>query len=959
MGIKTLSIDIETRSSVDLNKCGVYRYAESDDFDILLFAVSADEEPVTVYDLACGDKLPEDIVSALTDDNVTKWAFNASFERICISEWLRRHHPEYLKGRRYLDPSSWRCDLVLAAYNGLPLSLAQVGEVLGLEQQKMKEGRDLIRYFCTLSRTSGREWNLPEHAPEKWDLFGLYNKRDVEVEMQIHKRLSNYPVPDSVWDEYHLSEEINDRGIMIDRELVEQAVRIDELTKEDIIKKMKKTTGLENPNSVIQLKGWLADNGIRIDSLGKKDVQELIRTVPNEIADVLSLRLMLAKSSVKKYQAMLNSVCDDGRCHGMFFLYGANRTGRYAGRIIQLQNLYRNSMPDLEQARELVNVGDYGTLSMLYDNIPKVLAQLVRTAFIPAPGYKFIVVDFSAIEARVLSFLADETWRSEVFQSGGDIYCMSASQMFGVPVEKHGTNGHLRQKGKIAELACIAEGQLVLTDQGLLPIEKITKDHLLWDGESWVKHEGVIYKGEHEVITYEGLTATTDHLVWVYGESRPIQLGFAAASGAHLIQTGDGGRPVRLGEDHQPRKKVEQDLESLLCLNTVPGMRKDTVATSGQFAFRKVEGMSALFEAKTDSPLARQEAYSCQREMRKSERSTVSQLWRQGNPVQFPIGDRSRTVPYSDIWNTFSRIGIRPHRQQWSLRRGKCTICLTCSESGEQKDHRPEQILPGILALRGKRCYTKTLIRNESESDHSGCRKSSNGKKEELADNQRTARLYDIRNAGRHHRFTVSDKLVHNCGYGGSVGALRSMGALEMGLSEDELPSLVDSWRNANPHIVQYWWQIDRAVKQAVKSRIPSKVGPLKIYFRSGMLFIDLPSGRRLSYVKPQIGVNRFGGESITYMGLDSAKKWTRLESYGPKFVENIIQAISRDILCYAMRSLEDFRIVGHVHDELIVECPAFQTVEEICQAMGRTPEWLPGICLRADGYECSFYMKD
>ena len=650
MGIKTLSIDIETRSSIDLNKCGVYRYAESDDFDILLFAVSADEGPVTVYDLACGDKLPKNIVASLADDNVTKWAFNASFERICISEWLRRHHPECLGGRRYLDPSSWRCDLVLAAYNGLPLSLAQVGAVLGLEQQKMKEGRDLIRYFCTPSRTAGRDWNLPGHASEKWELFKQYNRRDVEVEMQIHKRLSNYPVPDSVWDEYHLSEEINDRGIMIDRKLVEQAVRIDEMTKTDITEKMKKATGLENPNSVIQLKGWLLENGIRTESLGKKDVQELIRTVPNEIADVLSLRLMLAKSSVKKYQAMLNSVCDDGRCHGMFFFYGANRTGRFAGRIIQLQNLYRNSMPDLEQARDLVKAGDYGTLSMLYDNIPEVLAQLVRTAFIPAPGNKFIVADFSAIEARVLSFLAGETWRSDVFRNNGDIYCASASQMFHVPVEKHGVNGHLRQKGKIAELAL---------------------------------------------------------------------------------------------------------------------------------------------------------------------------------------------------------------------------------------------------------------------------------------------------------------------GYGGSSGALKAMGALEMGLSEDELPSLVDSWRNANPHIVQYWWQIDRAVKQAVKSRIPAKVGPLNICCKSGMLFIDLPSGRRLAYAKPQIGVNMFGGESITYMGLDSTKKWSRLESYGPKFVENIIQAISRDILCYAMSSLGSSRITGHVHDEVIIECLSDTSVREICSKMDQTPPWLPGISLRAEGYDCLFYRKD
>ena len=656
--INTLSLDLETKSSADLGKCGVYKYAESPDFDILLFAVSVDEGPVTVYDLACGDTIPEEIIKALVDASVIKWAHNSSFERVCLSVWLGRNCPQYFRscggsgdpGQNYLDPASWRCSMVLAAYNGLPFSLAQVGAVLGLEEQKMKEGKDLIRYFCTPSRTAGREWNLPEHAPEKWELIKKYNRRDVEVEMQILDRLKNYPVPDFVWDEYHLSEEINDRGIMIDRQLVEQAVRLDELTKADITEKMKELTGLENPNSVSQLKGWLEGQGIQTDSLGKKDVQKLMETAPAEIAQVLTLRLMLAKSSVKKYQAMLGAVCDDGRCRGMFFFYGANRTGRFAGRIIQYQNLYRNSMPDLEQARDLVRAGDHEMLSLLYGNVPEVLAQLVRTAMIPAPGYKFIVADFSAIEARVLSHLAGETWRSKVFWAGGDIYCMSASQMFGVPVEKHGVNGHLRQKGKIAELAC---------------------------------------------------------------------------------------------------------------------------------------------------------------------------------------------------------------------------------------------------------------------------------------------------------------------GYGGSVGALKSMGALEMGLTEDELQPLVDSWRSANPNIVQYWWAVDTAIKNAIRQRTQTQVGNITFLVKSGMLFIQLPSGRRLAYVKPQIGMNRFGGESVTYMGIDATKHWSRIESYGPKFVENIVQAVSRDILCYAMNTLRDYRIVAHVHDEAIIECPLDTSVEEICEQMGRTPPWLPGLSLKADGYGCTFYKKD
>ena len=654
-------MDLETRSSMDISQCGVYRYAESPDFDILLFGISINKGPVRVYDLACGDKVPEEIITALPDEHVTKWAYNAAFERVCLSVWLRRNYPQYFRTysisgdpvQKYLDPASWKCTMVWAAYNGLPLSLEKVGAVLGFEEQKLKEGKELIRYFCCPCKPTksngGRTWNLPKHALEKWALFKKYNERDVQVEMQIQDRLKNFPVPDSVWDEYHLDQEINDRGIMIDRDVVEQAIRIDALSKESLTKRMVELTGLENPNSVQQLQGWLREHGFPMETLGKKEVTAAIKDAPNEVKEVLSLRLQLAKSSVKKYQAMQNAVCVDGRCHGMFQFYGANRSGRWAGRLIQLQNLPQNHMPDLAQARELVKQGDYEMLDMLYDSVPQVLSELIRTAFIPKPGYKFIVSDFSAIEARVLSYLAGEKWRAEVFRTGGDIYCASASQMFHVPVEKHGVNGHLRQKGKIAELAL---------------------------------------------------------------------------------------------------------------------------------------------------------------------------------------------------------------------------------------------------------------------------------------------------------------------GYGGSVGALKAMGALDMGLAENELQPLVDMWRTSNPNIVNYWWQVDNAVKTAIKQRIPTKVGSVQFIVQSGMLFIELPSGRRLAYVKPKIGVNKFGGESITYMGTDSTKKWNRIESYGPKFVENIVQAISRDILCFAMRSLRHYRIVGHVHDEVIIECPQNTTAESICEVMGQTPPWVPGLLLKADGYECSFYMK-
>ena len=661
MDIKNLSLDLETKSSVDIAKCGVYKYAESPDFEILLFGVSVNHGPITVYDLACGDEVPEEIIAALPDDRVTKFAYNAAFERVCLSVWLRKNYPQHFRTysvrgdpvQNYLDPSSWKCTMVWAAYNGLPLGLDKVGAVLGFEEQKLKEGKELVKYFCCPCRPTkkngGRTWNLPHHAPEKWALFKKYNERDVQVEMQIQERLKNYQVPDFVWDEYHLDQEINDRGIMIDQEMVSQALRIDELSKSDLTARMRQKTGLENPGSVVQMKNYLAENGMEVDTLGKKDVAAMIKAAPENLAEVLALRLQLAKSSVRKYQAMQNAVCADGRCHGMFQFYGANRSGRWAGRLIQLQNLPQNHMEDLEAARGLVKVGDYEMLDMLYDSVPGVLSELIRTAFIPRPGYKFIVSDFSAIEARVLSHLAREEWRAEVFREGRDIYCESASRMFGVPVEKHGQNSHLRQRGKVAELAL---------------------------------------------------------------------------------------------------------------------------------------------------------------------------------------------------------------------------------------------------------------------------------------------------------------------GYGGSIGALRAMGATDMGIPEEELQPLVNMWRSSNPNIVAYWWAVDRAVKDAITQRTRTQVGDITFEMRNGMLFITLPSGRKLAYVKPRIGENRFGGESVTYMGIDATKHWSRIESYGPKFVENIVQAVSRDILAYAMRTLSHCFICGHVHDELIIECSPDVSLDAICQQMGRTPPWIPGIELRADGYECTFYQK-
>ena len=646
--MKTISIDIETFSSVDLAKSGVYRYAESPDFEVLLFGYSVDGGAVSVVDLASDEKIPLHILSALEDETVIKCAFNANFERICLSRLLG-----YETGR-YLSPVSWHCTMVWSAYMGLPLSLQGCGAVLRLDRQKLTEGKELIRYFCVpcqpTKANGGRTRNLPGDAPEKWARFKIYNARDVETETEIQQKLSRFPVPEEIWDEYCIDQKINDTGVALDRTLVREAIAMDGVSGHELSEAMKSLTALENPNSVSQMKTWLAANGLHTDTLGKKTVAELLKTAPERLREVLLLRQQLAKSSVKKYQAMENAVCSDGRARGMFQFYGANRTGRWAGRLIQMQNLPQNHLSDLSQARALVRTGNREAVKLLYEDIPDTLSQLIRTAFVAPEGKKFIVADFSAIEARVIAWMAGETWRQQVFADGKDIYCASASQMFGVPVEKHGINGHLRQKGKIAELAL---------------------------------------------------------------------------------------------------------------------------------------------------------------------------------------------------------------------------------------------------------------------------------------------------------------------GYGGAVGALKAMGALDMGLSEEELPPLVQAWRNANPNIVNLWWAVDSAVTEAVQRRTSAKTHGIRFTYRSGMLLITLPSGRNLTYIKPKIGTNSFGSPCVTYEGIGGTKKWERLESYGPKFVENIVQATARDILCYAMKTLRHTDIVMHIHDEIVIEADPQMSLQAVCGQMGRTPPWAPGLLLRADGYETQFYRKD
>ena len=656
--INMITIDIETKSDKDISKCGVYAYTDTPYFDILLFAYSIDGQPVQVVDMANGEEIPENVLAALVDENVIKVAFNVNFERVCLSKYLRKNYPQYFQSYSidedtvgdFLNPESWHCSMIHARTLGLPSSLAEVGKVLGIEQQKMTEGKALIKFFCVPYDTIDGvpQFHSPTDYPDKWEIFKAYNKRDVEAELEIDRRLSRFPVPDFLWKEFYLDQEINDRGILVDMQLADKAIGLDAEAKEELTAEMKRLTGVENPNSVYQLLDWLETQGYKSDSLGKTQVQELIKTAKEPVKSVLQMRLQLSKSSVKKYTAMKNTACSDNRARGMFSFYGASRTGRWAGRNVQLQNLPQNYLPDLSEARELVKYGSFEDIQMLYDDVPDTLSQLIRTAFIPRQGMKFIVADFSAIEARVIAWLAGEEWRMKAFANGEDIYCASASKMFGVPVVKHGENGQLRQKGKISELAC---------------------------------------------------------------------------------------------------------------------------------------------------------------------------------------------------------------------------------------------------------------------------------------------------------------------GFGGSVGAMKAMGGSEM--SDAELKQIVTDWRTASPHIVQLWWDVENAAIKAVRDKTETETHGIHFSYESGFLFIKLLSGRRLAYVKPRIGENRFGGDSITYEGIGTGRKWERLETYSGKLVENIVQATARDLLFYSMQTLSQYFIVGHIHDEMIIECPKDTKLDEICQQMARTPDWAKGLLLRADGYECSFYKKD
>ncbi len=955
-----LSIDLETYSEVDIRSAGLYRYAEN--AEILLFAYAFNDEPVEIVDLAQGEKLPARVLEALNDPDELKTAYNAAFEMNVIEHALGIH----------CDPEHWECTMVAGYMLGLPGGLDLVGKILNIEEQKMSEGKRLIKYFsvpCKPTKTNGgRTRNLPSHEMEKWNTFKEYCKRDVEAERAIrntlmrlfkdkgHSRL--YP-PD--WKLWALDQHINRAGVLLDMDVVNNAIAIDEAMREDLMQEARDITGLSNPNSRQQVLDWLKERtGREFKTFDKTARAELLQddTLPADVLRLIEIKNLLGKTSVKKYEAMRGAVCSDGRVRGMLQFYGASRTGRWAGRLVQLHNLPQNHLEDLDTARDLVKSGDYKALALCYDSPSDVLSQLIRTAFVAGEGKRFIVADFSAIEARVIAWLANEKWRQEAFANGEDIYCASASQMFGVPVVKHGINGELRQKGKVAELACIAEGQEVLTDKGLVPIEQVTTDMKLWDGTQWVKHEGIIYKGMREVLTYEGLTATPDHLVWVEGKHRPVYFGIAAASGAHLVQTGDGRNPVRLGKSNQPGETMEQTNESLLRTDSMHRLRFNPVAGIRKLKDWKIKRLSTLLTTKTDTAMARTETDGRKAALREPKGQRVPPLWRKRDKVSVCQCDRGRALPYKALRCSRQETGDRPDRYEWALCTGKSKVCIAPSKLYQSAKKHSIGLLCQVLALCKKCRDTETKGWAHTGADNPGGKEGSTGKAEKLADNSKKVRVYDIRNAGSHHRFTVSGKLVHNCGYGGGVNALKAFGADKMGLSEEEMLRTVKQWREASPNIVKLWGDLEKAAKKAIRN--PGTAFGSYIYWNK-VLSAKLPSGRYISYIKPRITYEG-DKESIDYYGTSASGGWGRCFTWGGKLTENIVQAIARDCLAAAMMNLDKagYKIVMHVHDEVILEMPyGVGSLKEASKIMGQAIPWAPGLILRADGYETEYYKKD
>ncbi|MGN7470366.1 DNA polymerase [Brevibacillus sp. SAFN-007a] len=959
-----LQIDLETYSSVDLKKCGVYRYVEAPDFEILLFGYAYDDDPVTVVDLTAFEDLPERVLRDLTDPTVMKTAFNANFERTAIA----RHFGIEC------DPLQWRCTAVHTLALGLPGYLEGVAEVLKLPVKKDGRGKALIKYFsepCKPTKANGgRTRNYPHHDPEKWQQYIEYNRQDVVVEREVRRKLARFPVPAHEWKLWALDQRINDRGVRLDPELVRQAIACDEQYEARLIEEAKELTGLDNPNSLTQLKEWLADRGLETpDGLSKEFMPALLDAAPDdETRRVLELRQEMSKTSVDKYNAMQRSICADDRARGLLQFCGANRTWRWAGRLIQVQNLPQNKIEDLALARETLRSGDFDLLEMLFGAPPFVLSQLIRTAFIPSPGCRFIVSDFSAIEARVIAWLADEHWVLDVFRGHGKIYEATAAQMFKVPLEtivKGHSNYELRAKGKVATLACIAEGQMVLTHVGLVPIEKVTIGHLLWDGEEWVPHDGVIDRGEKEVFDYDGLTATADHIVWIEGESRPVRFDYAAASGARLLQSGDGRDPIRVGSDHQFREALEAWVEGPNGADAVHLLRDGAMDSLLQLEAREVTGVPGVFTASEDSDLAGSSADRSKATLRESERSAVPQLRRPGDTVQLPVGIGSGPVGDRQSWPSGASYGDRSREQRRPLRAGESPLGDTEGAMRESENHGTGRMESRRVALCADGSGAEARSGNDTRANHRGSEVGGVRTTEELAGNRRKARVYDILNAGPRNRFTVSGRLVHNCGYQGGPNALIAMGALKSGIPEDELPALVKQWREANPNIVKLWYAAEDAAVTAVREKTTVKLAHgVQYRYAPGVLFADLPSGRSLAYVNPRIKPDpKFGKDGLVFDGMDQVKKkWMSHRTYGGRLVENLVQAIARDCLAESLTRLDEegYKIAMHVHDEVVLDVPiGAGSLEHVTAVMGRQIDWAPGLPLSAAAFECDFYQKD
>ena len=980
--MKTLSIDLETFSSVDIKERGRHNYVDSPDFEILLFGYAVDYGQPVVIDLACGESVPQEILKALFDASVKKTAWNAMFEISCFAKVFGLSQDQMCRWTE-----QWHDTMVQARYCAFPGSLDAAGKALGLPEDKRKiaTGKSLIRLFSCPRKPTAKDPRtrvMPSDEPEKWKLYKAYNAGDVTTEMTIAKYLEPWPLPEDVRRQWLLDVVQNERGVPVDMELVDGALRIMAETEEELNREAQQITDLENPNSREQLKAWVErELSTDLADLTKETVEMLLKKdLPDNVRRVLEIRQELSKAAPKKFVAMRDNVCPDGRLRGMMVFYGASRTGRWSSYTVQFQNLLRTHIDGLDFARDLVKRGQAAPVRFCYGNVPDTLGQLVRTALTASGGRILTDCDYSAIEARVIAWLAGEEWALEEFRGEGKIYEATAAQMFNTPkdkIKKGNPEYELRQRGKVATLACIAEGSLVpvkFKDGSIyaLPIELVTSEHRVWDGENWVRCEGAVFKGEKEVISYEGLTATADHLVWIEGESRPILFGIAAKSGSHLTQSGPSRLPVWVGKNHQPGEKIYQRMERVLRSDGVRRLSQESMDHAVESDQRRIERLPAMLTTKTDSSVARPQDNGSEAAVPKSKRPWLQGIWRSGDRVQIRFRYRVRALPDGIVPEFGPESGNRPNRHKWALRKRKHSHGNQKEEPGKPKNYSPFRVGPSVLAVLGDMYQKETCGRNDPRRDNCGCRESGTGKEKELARHTEKVRVYDILNAGPHHRFTVQGVLVHNCGFGGGPAAMERM---DIGhkIAKDEYPGLVKQWRTANPHIVKYWYLIEEAAMTAMRTGNPVTVNPTgkaPVTFRHEIsdllhfLTLELPSGRKLFYPFPGFTENRFGKESLCYMGQNQKTgKWGPVETYSGKLVENIVQATARDLLAGALARLEEagFEVIFSIHDEIVIDTPQEieDSLDRVAAIMTVIPPWAEGLPLNAAGWRGPYFIKD